>query len=78
MPCIRMLLGLAMDDTIHFLKTLPQKRLKIDFDSASVFDAFDLEDMNIESIEDILVRTPNLSYFAAGAEGLGTATISGG
>jgi iron complex outermembrane receptor protein len=43
----------------------------------SVFSGFDLEDMNVESIKDIIVRTPNMSYFAAGAEGLGTPNVRG-
>ncbi|WP_321494062.1 TonB-dependent receptor [uncultured Desulfobacter sp.] len=43
----------------------------------SVFSGFDLEDMNVESIDDIMVHTPNMSYFAAGAEGLGTPNVRG-
>ncbi len=43
----------------------------------SVFSGVDLEDMTVESIKDIMIRTPNMSYFAAGAEGLGTPNVRG-
>ena len=43
----------------------------------SVFDSYALEDMNVESIEDIMVYTPNMAYFAAGGEGVGTPTVRG-
>lgn len=43
----------------------------------SVFSGFDLEDMSVESIKDIMAHTPNMSYFAAGAEGLGTPNVRG-
>lgn len=45
--------------------------------AVSVFDSFDLDDLNIETIKDIMVYTPNVSYFAAGGEGVGTPTIRG-
>ncbi|MCG8551237.1 MAG: TonB-dependent receptor [Desulfobacterales bacterium] len=43
----------------------------------SVFDTYALDDMNVENIKDIMAYTPNMSYFHAGAEGVGTPTIRG-
>lgn len=43
----------------------------------SVFDTYALDDMNVETIEDIMVYTPNMAYFNAGADGVGTPTVRG-
>jgi len=43
----------------------------------SVFDTYALDDMNVESVQDIMAYTPNMTYFNAGGNGVGTPTVRG-